>query len=138
MAADGTVVRRKYNKGERRITNQTLPSLAFQIYENHIVSLSDWDKEKFIVCKYSPESEAICGIFTTVEEYCKYKNSMEHLIYNRENGPQFVIYSWNVFSTILFVQECLKRFGNEGDKFVLSYREKTEQERISKRKKKLL
>ncbi len=132
VAADGTVIKRKYNKGERRITNQTLPRLAFQLYENQIASLSDWDKEKFIVCKYSPESEAICGIFTTVDEYRKYKNSMEHLIYNRENGPQFVIYSWNVFSTILFVQECLKRFGNEGDKFILSYREKTEQERNQK------
>lgn len=128
-AADGEVIRRKYNKGERRNTNQTLPRLACQIYENQLSSLSDWDKEKFPVCKYTPESETISGIFATVEEFLKYKNSMEHLTFNRENGPQFVIYSWNVFSTLIFVKECLKRFGNEGDKFILCYREKTDQEK---------
>ncbi|MBR5799041.1 MAG: AAA family ATPase [Lachnospiraceae bacterium] len=129
VSAEGDVVRRKYNKGERRNTNQTLPRLACQIFESQLVSLSDWDKEKFPVCKYTPESEMVCGIFSTVEEFLKYKNSMEHLTYQRENGPQFVIYAWNIFSTLIFVQECLKRFGKEGDKFVLLYRDKTEQEK---------
>lgn len=129
VPAEGDAIRRKYNKGERRNTNQTLPRLACQIFESQLVSLSDWDKEKFPVCKYTPESEMICGIFSTVEEFLKYKNSMEHLTYQRENGPQFVIYSWNIFSTLIFVQECLKRFGNDGDKFVLLYRDKTEQEK---------
>lgn len=45
-----------------------------------------------------------------------------------DNGRQFVIYCWNIFSTIIFVQECLKRFGNPGDQFILSYREKDEKE----------
>lgn len=125
----GETIRRKYNKGERRNTNQTLPRLACQIFESQLVSLSDWDKEKFPICKYTPESEIVCGIFSTVEEFLKYKNSMEHLTYQRENGPQFVIYAWNIFSTLIFVQECLKRFGKEGDKFVLVYRDKTEQEK---------
>lgn len=128
-SAEGDIIRRKYNKGERRNTNQTLPRLACQIYESQLVSLSDWDKAKFPICKYTPENETICGIFSTVEEFLKYKNSMEHLTYQRENGPQFVIYSWNVFSTLIFVQECLKRFGKEGDKFILLYRDKTEQEK---------
>lgn len=129
VPAEGDAVRRKYNKGERRNTNQTLPRLACQIFESQLVSLSDWDKEKFPICKYTPESEMMCGIFSTVEEFLKYKNSMEHLTYQRENGPQFVIYAWNIFSTLIFVQECLKRFGKEGDKFVLLYRDKTEQEK---------
>ena len=129
VSAEGEIVRRKYNKGERRNTNQTLPRLACQIFEKQLTNLSDWDKEKFPICQYTPESEMICGIFSTVEEYLKYKNSMEHLTYQRENGPQFVIYSWNVFSTLFFVRECLKRFGNEGDKFILLYRDKTEQEK---------
>lgn len=129
ISVEGEVVRRKYNKGERRNTNQTLPRLACQIFESQLVSLSDWDKEKFPICKYTPESEMVCGIFSTVEEFLKYKNSMEHLTYQRENGPQFVIYAWNIFSTLIFVQECLKRFGKEGDKFVLLYRDKTEQEK---------
>ena len=128
-AADGTVTRRKRNKSENRISNQTLPRLACQIFESQLVSLSDWDKEKFPVCKYTPDSDTVCGIFSTVEEFLKYKNSMEHMTYTRENGPQFIIYSWNVFSTIVFVRECLKRFGNDGDKFVLIYRDKTEQEK---------
>ena len=54
---------------------------------------------------------------------------MEMGVYKREDGPQFVFYSWNLFSTIVFIQECLKRFGNSGDRFKLVYREKTDQEK---------
>lgn len=127
--ADEKIIRRKYNKGERRNSNQTLPRLTFQIFESQINNLSDLDKESFPICKYKPEAETICGIFKTVDEFRKYKNSMEYLTYRRENGPQYVIYCWNLFSTLLFVQECLKRFGSEGDRFILVYRDKTEQEK---------
>lgn len=128
--ADGEIIRRKYNKGEKRNTNQTLPRLAFQIFENHIISLSDFDREAFPICRYG-SAYKISGIFSSLEEYKTKRNtnSIEYLIYTRENGPQFVIYSWNVFSTIIFVQECLKRFGAEGDRFILSYREKTDNEK---------
>lgn len=129
IKADGEIIRRKYNKGERRNTNQTLPRLAFQIFESQINNLSDLDMKSFPICRYTPEAETICGIFKTVEEFLKYKNSMEHLTYRRENGPQYVIYAWNLFSTLYFVQECLKRFGSKDDKFVLVYRDKTEQEK---------
>ncbi|SEK33777.1 AAA domain (dynein-related subfamily) [Pseudobutyrivibrio ruminis] len=122
------VVRRNRNKGELKISNQTLPRLAFQIFEKEITSLSDEDKKQFPVCQYSPDREVIRGIFPTEAEFRKYKNSMEFSVYKRENGPQFVVYSWNVFSTLVFARECLKRFGNSGDKFVLIYREKTDQE----------
>lgn len=122
------VIQRSYKKGERRNSNQTLPRLACQIFENQIASLSNWDKEHFPVCQYTPNSEIICGIFSTIEEFKKNRNTIEYLVYGRENGPQFVIYCWNVFSTIMFVQECLKRFGNPGDQFVLVYREKDEKE----------
>ena len=127
--ADEKIIRRKYNNGERRNSNQTLPRLTFQIFESQINNLSDLDKESFPICKYKPEAETICGIFKTVDEFRKYKNSMEYLTYRRENGPQYVIYCWNLFSTLLFVQECLKRFGSEGDRFILVYRDKTEQEK---------
>ena len=43
-------------------------------------------------------------------------------------------YCWNIFSTIIFVQECLKRFGEPGDQFVLIYREKDEKEVKEKEK----
>lgn len=128
MPAEGDAIRRKYNKGERRISNKTLPRLACQIFESQLASLSDWDKEKFPICKYKPDDETLRGIFSTVEEFSKYRNSNEYLTYYRENGPQFIIYSWNIFSTLLFVQECLRRFGKDGDKFVLLYRDRTEQE----------
>ena len=122
------VVRRNRNKGELKISNQTLPRLAFQIFEKEIASLSDEDKKQFPVCQYSPDREVIRGIFSSEVEFRKYKNSMEFSVYKRENGPQFVVYSWNVFSTLVFARECLRRFGNSGDKFVLIYREKTDQE----------
>ncbi len=125
---DGEIVRRNRNKGELKISNQTLPRLAFQIFEREISSLSDEDKMKFPVCQYSPDRDVVRGIFSSEAEFKKYKNTMEFSVYRRDNGPQFVIYSWNVFSTLVFVRECLKRFGNQGDKFVLIYREKTDQE----------
>ncbi len=127
--AEGEVVRRKRNKSENIISNQTLPRLACQIYENQIESLSDSDMLSFPVCQYSPDREMIKGIFRTEAEFKKFRTSMEKMIYKRENGPQFIIYSWNVFSTLYFVKECLKRFGNPEDKFVLVYRDKTEQEK---------
>ena len=34
--ADGKVIRRTYNKGERRNSNQTLPRLACQLYEKQL------------------------------------------------------------------------------------------------------
>lgn len=128
MKCGAEIIRRNRNKSETKISNQTLPRLACQIFESQIASLSDEDKRQFPVCQYTPEKEVIRGIFATEAEFKKYKNSMENSTYKREGGPQFVIYSWNVFSTLVFVRECLKRFGEPGDKFVLVYRDKTEQE----------
>jgi hypothetical protein len=126
VSTDNEKIYRQRNKGEMRISNQTLPRLACQIFERQIFDLSDLDKKEFPVCKYSPKQTLIRGIFPDKEAYRDYKKSMEFLIYRREGGPQFVIYSWNIFSTLVFVQECLKRFGKPEDKFVLIYKEKSE------------
>lgn len=126
--ADGTVVKRSYSKGERRNTNQTMPRIACQVFEKQISALSVEDKENFPICKYNPNGELICGIYSSVDEYKKHRNTIEYLTYGYDNGRQFVIYSWNIFSTTIFVQECLKRFGEPGDQFVLTYREKDEKE----------
>ena len=126
VTSDNELIRRKRNKGEQRISNQTLPRLAMQIFERQLVALSTEDKKEFPICKYSPGQALIRGIFSSVEEYRDYKKSVEYLIYRREDGPQLVIYSWNMFSTLRFVQECVKRFGKQGEKFVLIYRDKTE------------
>lgn len=126
--ANGEEIKRTYSKGERRNSNQTLPRIACQIYEKQIAGMTVEDKESFPVCKYNPSSELICGIYPSVEEFKQHRNTIEYLTYSYDNGRQFVIYCWNIFSTIIFVQECLKRFGNPGDQFVLTYREKDEKE----------
>ena len=126
--AAGEIVRRTYSKGERRNTNQTLPRIACQVFEKQLAGMSVEEREHFPVCKYTKDDKMICGIYTSVAEYKSHRNTIEYLTYNYDNGRQFVIYSWNTFSTIYFVQECLKRFGNVGDQFVLIYREKDESE----------
>ena len=129
--ADGTVVKRSYSKGERRNTNQTMPRIACQIFEKQISTLSVEDKESFPVCKYNPNSDMIRGIYSSVDEFKKHRNSIEYLTYGYDSGRQFVIYCWNIFSTIIFVRECLKRFGEPGDQFILTYREKDEKETVA-------
>lgn len=127
--ADGTMVKRSYSKGERRNSNQTMPRIACQVFEKQLAALSVEAKEGFPICKYNPDGELICGIYSSVDEYRKHRNTLEYLTYSYDNSRQFVIYSWNIFSTIIFVQECLKRFGEPGDQFVLTYREKDEKEK---------
>lgn len=126
--ADDTIIRRTYNKGERRNSNQTMPRLAFQVFEKKIAALSVEEKENFPTCRYNEDSEMLRGIFSSVEEFKNHRNTLEFLTYSYDNGRWFVIYCWNIFSTIIFVQECLKRFGETGEQFVLIYREKEEKE----------
>ena len=129
--ANGDIVKRSYNKGERKNSNLTLPRLACQIFERQLADLSVEAKECFPVCRYGRNRELICGIYTSVEEFKKHRNTFEHMDYTYDNGRMFVIYSWSTFSTLIFVQECLKRFGDPGDQFVLIYREKDENEIVS-------
>ncbi len=127
-SADGELIRRAYNKGERRNSNMTLARLACQIYETQLAGLSVGEKESFPICRYKADGELICGIYPSVDEYRKHRNTLEYCTYVYDHGRQFVFYCWNVFSTIIFVQECLKRFGAPGDRFILIYREKGEKE----------
>lgn len=121
---DGDIIRRNYVRGERKNTNQTLPRIACQVFEKQLSTLSVEDKENFPICKYNPNSSMIRGIFRSVDEFKKSRNTIEYLTYGYDEGRQFVIYCWNIFTTILFVKECIKRFGDPGDKFVLVYRDK--------------
>ncbi len=127
--ADGTVVRRKRSKSESPISNRTLPKLVCQIFESQLDSLSDNDKKNFPICRYSPKTAIVRGIYPTKDEYKRHNKTIEMMTYKREDGPQFVFYAWNVFSTLVFARECLKRFGDAEDRFVLIYRDKTEQEK---------
>ena len=121
---NGDIITRKYNKGERKNSNQTMPRLALQIFEQQIINLSESEKETFPVCRYTIDSDLRYGIYRSVEEFKKYRNTIEYLKYFYDDDKLLVIYCWNLFSTLIFVQECLKRFGEPGDKFILTYREK--------------
>lgn len=124
--SEGERISRNRETGEKKNSNQTMPRLACQLYEEQISALSDEEKANFPV--YKPTNgHLITGIFSSVKEIKKARKSAEFLKYTRKNGEQFVIYCWNVFSTIIFVQECLKRFGEPGDSFVLKYCYKNEQ-----------
>ncbi|MDR1018222.1 MAG: AAA family ATPase [Lachnospiraceae bacterium] len=118
------------NKGEQKISNQTLPRLACQVFEKQLKHLSVEAKEQFPITRYRLNSEIIRGIFPSIDEYREYHNSIESVVYKYDNGRQFVLYCWNIFSTIVFVQECLKRFGDVDDEFVLIYRDKEIKEAI--------
>lgn len=125
---NGEEIRRVYSKGERRNSNQTMPRLACQVFERQLAALPVESRESFPICKYTPSSEMIRGIYTSVDEFREHRKTIEYLVYSYDNGRQFVFYCWNVFSTIIFVQECLKRFGEPGDQMILTYRGKDEQE----------
>lgn len=133
VCADGKTIRRTYVKGNRKISNMTMPRILCQIYEKNLEGLSDADKENFPICKYSSDRELIKGIYSSVSEFKRHRNTIEFLVYSYGENKQFVFYSWNIFSTIIFVQECLKRFGGTGDKFILKYREKDEKEKKDKK-----
>ena len=126
--ANGDVIKRNYSKGERRNSNQTMPRIACQVFEKQIAAMSVESKESFPICKYDPSSKMIVGIYSSVEEFRQYRKTIEYLIYTYDNERQFVLYCWNIFSTIIFVQECLKRWGEPGDQMILTYREKEEQD----------
>lgn len=124
--SSGTKIERSREKGERKISNQTLPRLTCQIFEDQLIELSPEDKKSFPICQYTPNDNLICGIYPSEKEFKEYRKSIEHMGYRCHNGTQFIFYCWNIFSTLRFVQECLNRFGKSGDQFILTYRRKTE------------
>lgn len=131
--ANGEEIKRKLNKGERRVSCQTLPRIACQIFEKELASLSVEEKEAFPICQYAPNMELIRGIYSGVDEFRRHRNTIEYVVYKYDAGRQFVFYCWNLFSTVIFAQECLKRFGRPGEQFVLTYREKNEKEMNEKK-----
>lgn len=118
------IIRRNKKKRERNKSNKILPRLACQIFEKKLLELSKEDRENFPVCKYNPSSPMIRGIFSSKSEFKRKRNTIEDVDYHCEDGSTLVFYCWNVFSTLIFVKECLNRFGTEGDKFILVYKDK--------------
>lgn len=124
--ANGDVIKRSRMPREWVISGQTLPKIACQVFEKQLIGLSAEEKKEFPICKYR-DDPLIKGIFANEEEFEKERGkTIERMTYYCSNGQQLVIYCWNIFSTIIFVQECLKRFGEPGDQFILTYREKSQ------------
>ncbi len=121
QTADGEIVKRNRRRSENKISNMTLPRIAFQYFESQIDSLSSEEKLAFPICRYRNNSEIIKGIYPSAEAFKKDRNTIEYLTYTKDNGTKYVTYCWNIFSTLIFVQECLKRFGKSNDRFVLVY-----------------
>ena len=126
--AKGTKTIRKRAKREQKISNQTLPKLACQIFEAQLSALTPEEKFEYITCQYEPKGKIHKGIYPSIDEYKSHHNSLEFMVYTCVDGSKFVIYSWNIFSTVIFVKETLSRFGAAGDKFILTYRSKTEED----------
>lgn len=125
---NGEKIRRKPNANENNISNLTLPRLVFQIFEENIEKLSEFEKKNFPIYRQN-NGEWLKGIYST-EEDLKKDTKIEHCgVYESNSGAVFFFYSYFIFSTIIFAKECLQRFGKTGDKFVLEYMEKAEQKK---------
>lgn len=127
---NGAKIKRNYAKSENKISNQTLPRIAFQLYEKEISELSVEEKEDFPICRYTADGDIKRGIYPSQKIYAEKTGikGWEYMVYKYGEGREFIIYSWNMFSSILFLQECLKRFAKPGEKFVLEYRDKADPE----------
>ncbi|MDR0978545.1 MAG: AAA family ATPase [Lachnospiraceae bacterium] len=99
------------------VNNRTMPKLACRIFEKQLDKLSDEEKMNFPICKYTSKGKVYRGIFTRKED-----NKVGFMKYEYDNKI-FMFSCYNVFSTIHFVQECLNRFGEDEDKFILTYTE---------------
>lgn len=131
--ADGEKIKRIHEPRKKSISNKTMPLLACQVFEKQIAALSVADREKFPICQhYGPSGKMYYGIYTSEDEFKQHHHSKTYVDYKNDSGSRhFVLhyYPRNIFSSIIFVQECLKRFGEPGDKMVLIYYEKDEKEK---------
>ena len=125
---NGEKIRRKPNAKESNITNRTLPRLVFQIFEENIEKLSESEKKNFPIYRQN-NGELLKGIYSTEEDFRKNTKFEQYVEYKSNSGAVFFLYSYFIFSTIIFAKECLQRFGKTGDKFVLEYMEKAEQKK---------
>ena len=127
QSAAGEIIKQIPIPGKQDKSNQTLPRIAFQRFTKDIANLSEKEKRDFPICRYKSGEEIIRGIYSSTAQFKEFTgHNPERFasIFNYGEGQQFVIYCWNIFSPILFLQECLKRFGAPGDEFVLSYKKK--------------
>ena len=125
------------NKSEHKISNKTLPLIAFQLFEDKIDALSEDERLEFPICRYSDKDKLEKGIYQSADALKKARgsNSFTFMQYRRKvEGKSYFIHCFNTFSTILFVRECLLRFGEVGEKFILEYCDKDNEKGVSSTK----
>lgn len=130
--ADGETIERIREPKEKHISNKTMSLIACQVFEKQIAALSVADRENFPISQCGPSKKMYQGIYTSEDEFKGYYRTRNYVDYKYDSGSRhFVLFydSRNTFSTIIFVQECLKRFGEPGDKMVLIYCGKDEKEK---------
>ena len=123
QGVDGT---KKYEEGQK-YDNNMLPRLVCQIFGEQLAqNLSKEEREVFPICRQK-SGEFLCGIYDSVDGFrFRYKNCK--FVDYPFKQDHFVFFSEEIFSTLALAQECLKRFGKPGEKFVLTYREALQNE----------
>ena len=109
----------------RKINKYTLPYLVCKRFEQELKSLSEKERYAFPIYQLTDDSPIFRGIYPN-KESCKLSTHIKggFFIYTCDDGKQFVFPCWYTFSPLLFVKECLKRFGTPGEQFVLTYTDK--------------
>lgn len=136
-----TIKRERYGR-EHQATNSTILKLACQVYEDSLVkTVNRGENLNFpIVSSYKKVGDiylynddlSFPGFFCSVKEYQSHYNQRRaYCDYNyieKTSGEtkHFVFFEWSIFTSIRFVQECLIRFGADGDYFELIYTPKKE------------
>ncbi len=128
QSAAGKIIRQTPIEGKKDKSNQTLPRIAFQLFTKNIAQLPEKEKINFPICRYKSSEEIIQGIYSSTAQFKEFTGlNPERFasVFDYGQEQQFVIYCWNIFTPILFVQECLNRFGAPGDQFILIYKKKS-------------
>lgn len=121
--ANGAKEHRNHAFDEGKMNYRTLPRLVFQIFEDQIMSLSESERREFPTGR-SPREEAtiFSGIASDLTQFKVWGMKGPYTPYKiTTNDGWFYIQYDGIFSTLLFAKECLIRFGEPGDKFILSY-----------------
>lgn len=123
QSSDGHKIYRQRQRGEKKFSNRTLPYLVCQCFEKQLLLLSEEERLSFPLVRYRPMDDMFKGIYKSIDEgIALTKRNIGWINYLCHNGEHLVLQGWNMFSTLYFTQECLRRFGQEGDYFVLIYK----------------
>lgn len=128
--AGGEKVEYTPDEGEH-ICNKTMARLACQVFEKQIAELSVEDRESFPVFQLKGPGSTTYGIYFGQKK--PRGNRVDYKCKNDSNGRKFFLRydNENFFSNIIFVQECLKRFGKPGDMMVLEYHDKHKKKEVT-------